>query len=154
MRLFRTFPSSRLSRLSDSCVSVRWGNTIRSQNQQTRKDSSSTIGDRIRAMIRREWSLPASTQRTWCKALSRSQSEHYANSLVDPGEVFKPALIEGSSGIIVSHNHPSGNLTPSDQDRNVTDRLKSAGEILGINVLDHIIHGDETEEMVSLMEDL
>jgi DNA repair protein RadC len=68
--------------------------------------------------------------------------------------VFKPALIEGSSGIIVSHNHPSGNLTPSDQDRNVTDRLKSAGEILGINVLDHIIHGDETEEMVSLMEDL
>ena len=76
------------------------------------------------------------------------------NSLVHPREVFKPAVIEGSAGIIVSHNHPSGNPTPSDQDRKVTDRLREAGEILGINVLDHIIHGDGTGEMVSLMEDL
>jgi DNA repair protein RadC len=76
------------------------------------------------------------------------------NSLVHPREVFKPALIEGSSGIILSHNHPSGNPTPSDQYRRVTDRLKEAGEILGINVLDHIIHGDGTEEIISLMEDL
>lgn len=73
-------------------------------------------------------------------------------SLVHPREVFKPAFIEGSSAVILSHNHPSGNTTPSREDHEVTKRLTDAGTLLGIAVLDHIIYGDGTGEVVSLRE--
>lgn len=73
-------------------------------------------------------------------------------SLVHPREVFKPAFIEGSSAILLSHNHPSGNPEPSREDVLVTDRLTEAGRLLGINVLDHIIHGDGTGDVRSIRE--
>lgn len=73
-------------------------------------------------------------------------------SLVHPREVFKPAIIEGSSAIVLSHNHPSGNPDPSREDRTVTDRLTEAGKLLGISVLDHIIHGDGTGQVLSIRE--
>lgn len=73
-------------------------------------------------------------------------------SLVHPREVFKPAIIEGSSAILLSHNHPSGNPEPSREDILVTDRLTEAGKIMGISVLDHIIHGDGTGEVRSIRE--
>ncbi len=73
-------------------------------------------------------------------------------SLVHPREVFKPAIIEGSSAIILSHNHPSGNPDPSREDHLVTDRLTEAGKLLGISVLDHIIHGDGTGKACSIRE--
>ena len=64
-------------------------------------------------------------------------------SVVHPREVFEPALREGAAGIIVVHNHPSGDPTPSDEDLEVTKQLIEAGTVLGINVLDHIIIGDK-----------
>lgn len=73
-------------------------------------------------------------------------------SLVHPREVFKPAFLEGSSAIVISHNHPSGNPDPSREDRQVTDRLTEAGKLLGIVVLDHIIHGDGTGQVLSIRE--
>ncbi len=73
-------------------------------------------------------------------------------SLVHPREVFKPAMIEGSSAILLSHNHPSGNPEPSREDIQVTDRLTEAGKLIGITVLDHIIHGDGTGEVLSIRE--
>ncbi|MDR0955810.1 MAG: DNA repair protein RadC [Candidatus Nomurabacteria bacterium] len=60
-------------------------------------------------------------------------------SLVHPREVFAPAIAERAAAIIVAHNHPSGNLQPSAADNAVSERLKSAGQILGINLLDHLI---------------
>ena len=73
-------------------------------------------------------------------------------SLVHPREVFKPAFIEGSSAVILSHNHPSGDVAPSQEDRAVTDRLTQAGELLGITVLDHIVFGDGTHDVLSIKE--
>ncbi len=73
-------------------------------------------------------------------------------SLVHPREVFKPAIIEGSSAVLLSHNHPSGNPEPSREDIQVTDRLTEAGKLIGISVLDHIIHGDGTGEIRSIRE--
>ena len=73
-------------------------------------------------------------------------------SLVHPREVFKPAIVEGSSAIVLSHNHPSGDPTPSREDIQVTNRLTEAGELLGIRVLDHIIHGDGTKQLHSIRE--
>lgn len=65
-----------------------------------------------------------------------------SSSIVHPREVFKPAIVAGAATIIVAHNHPSGDPAPSRDDINVTKRLKEAGDILGIGVLDHIIIGD------------
>jgi DNA repair protein RadC len=64
-------------------------------------------------------------------------------SLVHPREVFEPAVKNLASHIIIAHNHPSGNVEPSDDDLEVTKRLKSAGELLGIEIIDHIIVSKE-----------
>ena len=61
------------------------------------------------------------------------------SSLVHPREVFAEAISDRAASIIVAHNHPSGNLKSSDADRQVTERLKEAGVLLGINLVDHII---------------
>ena len=63
-------------------------------------------------------------------------------SLVHPREVFAEAITDRAASIIVAHNHPSGNLEPSIADKEVTERLRQAGEILGIEVLDHLILGE------------
>jgi len=60
-------------------------------------------------------------------------------SLVHPREVFRPALREAAAALILVHNHPSGDPTPSPEDREVTARLVRAGELLGVRVLDHVI---------------
>ena len=58
---------------------------------------------------------------------------------VDPKEVFKAAIKLGADAIIVAHNHPSGNLTPSKADLRLTEELKSRAEWLGLEFIDHII---------------
>lgn len=60
-------------------------------------------------------------------------------TLVHPREVFAEALVERAAAVIAAHNHPSGNVEPSGEDAEITGRLKSAGEVLGIHLLDHII---------------
>lgn len=60
-------------------------------------------------------------------------------AIVHPREVFRDAIKEAGSGIIVTHNHPSGNASPSKQDIDTTKRLVEAGKIVGIPLLDHII---------------
>jgi DNA repair protein RadC len=63
-------------------------------------------------------------------------------SLVTPREVFQKALLANAVSIILMHNHPSGDPTPSRQDIEITTRLVEAGKVLGVEVLDHIIIGD------------
>ena len=64
-------------------------------------------------------------------------------SIVHPREVFKSALLSSAAAIILVHNHPSGDTDPSREDLEITKRLKEAGELLGIRVMDHIIVGDD-----------
>ena len=61
------------------------------------------------------------------------------SSLVHPREVFADAIADRAASIIVAHNHPSGTLMPSDADKQVTERLREAGELLGITLIDHIL---------------
>lgn len=63
-------------------------------------------------------------------------------SLVHPREVFKPAILASAANIILFHNHPSGDSTPSAEDRAVTRQLKQAGVVIGIEVMDHVVVGD------------
>jgi len=62
-------------------------------------------------------------------------------SLVHPRDVFRRAIKDGASTIILSHNHPSGNLEPSAEDVEITRRLREAGAVVGIEILDHVIVG-------------
>jgi DNA repair protein RadC len=64
-------------------------------------------------------------------------------SLVHPREVFGPALRESAAALVVAHNHPSGDPEPSPEDREVTCRLVSAGQILGVSLLDHVVLGGQ-----------
>ena len=62
-------------------------------------------------------------------------------SLIHPREVFKSAILLSASAIMMCHNHPSGDVKPSKEDREMTERIKKAGEVLGIALMDHIIIG-------------
>jgi DNA repair protein RadC len=81
---------------------------------------------------------------------ARSQMVHHetvsigtlSSSLVHPREVFAPALSCGAAALIVVHNHPSGDCSPSSEDKDATRRLSRAGELMGIPLLDHLIVSD------------
>jgi DNA repair protein RadC len=71
-------------------------------------------------------------------------------SVIRVGELFRYALRDNCAALIVAHNHPSGDPTPSPEDVRVTERIVQAGELLDIDVLDHIIIGQQ--RFVSLKE--
>ncbi|MEB6245176.1 RadC family protein [Staphylococcus xylosus] len=73
------------------------------------------------------------------------------SSVIHPREIFSEAIKCASNAIVVLHNHPSGDTTPSKEDIRATNRLRECGEILGIDLLDHIIIGDHT--YMSMLED-
>lgn len=66
------------------------------------------------------------------------------SSIVHPREIFKTAILSNAASIILIHNHPSGDTTPSKEDINITYRIKESGKILGIELLDHVILGDNS----------
>jgi len=71
-------------------------------------------------------------------------------SIVHPRELFKGALLANAASVVVVHNHPSGDPTPSGADIQLTRRLAKAGDVLGIEVLDHVIFGEG--EVLSLRD--
>ncbi|MCL4119275.1 UNVERIFIED_CONTAM: hypothetical protein GTU68_009085 [Idotea baltica] len=74
-------------------------------------------------------------------------------ALVHPRECFRHAVEQGASSIAFIHNHPSGDVTPSREDQAVTKRLIAASNILGIDVLDHVIVGNGSAHHFSFRED-
>ncbi len=83
-------------------------------------------------------------------AMHRASIGNVNSAIVHPREVFKAAILNNATTIVVAHNHPSQDTTPSPEDIEVTKRLKDAGDILGIDVLDHIIVSKD--RYVSLQE--
>lgn len=71
--------------------------------------------------------------------------------IVHPREVFKAACILNAASIIVAHNHPSGDVSPSTEDLTLTQTLKNADKIMGITILDHIIIGDDKYKSIREM---
>jgi len=63
-------------------------------------------------------------------------------TIVHPREIFKAAILSNSASVILVHNHPSGDPTPSPEDRHLTEQIAKAGKVLDIPVLDHVIMGD------------
>jgi DNA repair protein RadC len=75
-------------------------------------------------------------------------------NIVHPREVFQPAITHSAVAVIIAHNHPSGDPTPTPPDLAVTEQLRKAGETLGISLLDHIIITPESYESIILKEHL
>jgi DNA repair protein RadC len=65
-------------------------------------------------------------------------------SVVDPRGVFRSAIVANCANIIIAHNHPSGNLEPSNEDISITKKLVEVGKLIEINIFDHIIFADNT----------
>ncbi len=74
--------------------------------------------------------------------IDRVSAGTMTNSVIHPREVFKTALLSSATSLLLIHNHPSGDPAPSREDILITEKLKGAGEIMGIAVLDHVIIGD------------
>lgn len=75
-----------------------------------------------------------------------------SKAVLDPSVIFRQAILAGSASVIMYHNHPSGDLTPSREDVDITNRMVAAGKILNIQVLDHVIGDAETSSYYSLRE--
>ncbi|KKN09786.1 hypothetical protein LCGC14_1042940 [marine sediment metagenome] len=71
----------------------------------------------------------------------RQSEGGWSGAVVKPREVFAAALLNGAQAIVIAHNHPSGDPTPSHQDRQLTNQLCEAGKLLGVKLLDHIVLG-------------
>lgn len=77
-----------------------------------------------------------------------------SSSIVHPRETFRLAIMKAVNSIMICHNHPSGDITPSEDDVTITKRLREAGQILGIAVLDHVIIGCAAHYSFHDMEEL
>lgn len=71
------------------------------------------------------------------------------SSLAHPREVFRAAILAGATGIILAHNHPSGDPAPSAADLNITRQLREASKIIDIDLLDHVIIGDKSMDPIN-----
>ena len=108
------------------------------------------VGPRMRRLEREEvWALLLDVKNRVIGEYVVSVG-HLSGAPVHPRELFKEAVRRSSAAVVVVHNHPSGDPTPSGDDLALTRRLRDAGEILGINVLDHVIIGEN--DFVSLKE--
>ena len=111
--------------------------------EKTKVTGSKDVYDLIKADL-----LDISHEEFWILLLNRANrvikkaqvsQGGVAGTVADPKIIFKLALDELASGIILAHNHPSGNLTASQADLDLTKKLKDAGKLLDIQVLDHLI---------------
>jgi DNA repair protein RadC len=102
----------------------------------------------LQAVLRAESLIDRDKEHFWTIGLNTRNVVKYVDlvslgtlnaSLIHPREVFRLAVMEGAANIILSHNHPSEDPEPSEEDIRITKRLVEAGKILGIEVLDHII---------------
>ena len=111
---------------------------------QNSADAAQLMMGRMRDLDREHFQVLLLDQKNTLLAVEMISIGTLSSSLVHPREVFKQAIRRSASGMILVHNHPSGNCMPSQNDRQVTQRLKQAGEIIGIDVIDHIIIGKDS----------
>lgn len=116
-------------------------------NNQTIKNPES-LAIILRDILNAEELIDQDKEHFWTIGLNSKNNIKYIElvslgilnaSVIAPRETFRLGIMQAVAGIIIAHNHPSGEATPSKQDKEVTNSLKEAGKILGIPLLDHII---------------
>jgi len=106
------------------------------------QDVKRLLSERLRFEERERFFAVLLNTKNHCLGVEEISVGSLNSSIVHPREVFKPAIRRGAATLIVAHNHPSGDCTPSREDIEVTRRLCEAGRIVGIEVLDHVIFGE------------
>ncbi len=108
----------------------------------TPQDVVALLGPRARGQDREHfWAVALGTKNQLLRVIDVSIGSLNA-SIVHPRELFKDAVRVSAASVIVAHNHPSGDPTPSAADTRLTRRLAQAGDVLGIDLLDHVVIGD------------
>jgi len=114
--------------------------------------SAETVANVFRDILKNECEIDQQKEHFWVMGLNVKNRIQYIElvslgilnqSLIHPREVFKSAIIKGIACLIFCHNHPSGESEPSQDDIDITKRLKEGGDLLGLKVLDHIIIGGD-----------
>jgi len=113
-------------------------------------ESSHTVADICYAVLKHESDIDRDKEHFWSIGLDASNKVKYLElvslgilnqAITAPREVFRFAITQSVLSLIICHNHPSGSLQPSPEDRKFTSNLEKAGEIIGIKLLDHVIIG-------------
>lgn len=108
------------------------------------KDAAVVMEDSLRGLSKEYFQILMVNTKNHLLGIETISIGSLNSSIVHPRELFYPAIKRSAACIILDHNHPSGDPYPSEEDINVTNRVIDAGEILGIEVLDHIIIGEST----------
>jgi DNA repair protein RadC len=124
-------------------VLVKDGAGFRYANRRVRTpgDAADLLRDRLQDLPREEFWIACLTVKNEVTCISMISAGDLSSSVVHPREVFKVAALANAASVILFHNHPSGDPTPSCEDLDVTKRLRQAGKLLGIPVLDHVVLG-------------
>jgi len=117
---------------------------------RTPGDAAGLVMERMRSLDREHFGVMMLDTRRRLLGVKVVSVGHLSGALVHPRELFKTCIQKSSAAVILVHNHPSGDPTPSQEDVELTRRVREAGEILGIPVLDHLVIGDK--RYVSLRE--
>lgn len=124
-----------------------------SQAQKIKLASSADIYKIMQQVLLRENKIDRNKEHFWTIGLDNAHRILYVelvslgtttSALVEPMQVFRVAILKGAVRIVLAHNHPSGEIRPSDEDISITDRLIQVGKIIGIKVLDHLIISEKT----------
>lgn len=108
----------------------------------TPDDALALVGPMLRGLDREMCVLAALDTKHRLLALETVSVGTCDHTFMGPREVFRDALLVGASAVVVAHNHPSAEATPSADDRQITRRLAQAGSLLGVELLDHLVVGD------------
>jgi len=106
------------------------------------QDVSSLVMEEMRYLDREQFRIVLLDAKNHVLGVRTVSVGSLSSSIVHPREIFKDAIARSSAAIVLVHNHPSGDPTPSQEDVEVTRRLVEAGRLLGIEVLDHVVVGD------------
>jgi DNA repair protein RadC len=126
-----------LKMVREKTLQYQYGERITSPNASA-EILTKFIGDSDREVV----ALMSLSTKNQINSLSIVSMGSLYSSIVHPREIFKVAILSNAASIIIAHNHPSGDSTPSREDIDMTNRLKECGKLLGIELLDHIIIGD------------
>lgn len=116
-------------------------------------NSPTAVGEHLRKILKKEDSLSQEREHFWVIALNSQNKVKFVElislgsldtSIVHPREVFRRVIKGGAHSIVLGHNHPSGVNRPSSADVSLTNKLKEVGQIVGIEVVDHVIIGHTT----------
>ena len=102
-------------------------------------DVSAVCSPRLAALVREQVLALLLDRRQRLLGVTSVSEGWTEGCVVDPREVYRPALAERASGVILVHNHPSGDPTPSASDRDLTERLRRAGDVVGVKLVDHVV---------------